>query len=498
MNKASWMDTPDKFVYRTTTGTLITPYKTNFSPELEKRYSIRKRGRNYLTPFTGFYLAKQHSFVCPPDIPVNKLVETYLPGYKAVTLYPNPSKSCYPFKIYLDSLREQQDEFIQEAKLCIEQGHKRIFCNMQTGYGKTISMICMMAYHHKKTVIITYVDNLIQQWYETIRGMTDFPEDRILKVKGSSTLEKMREDPFTYEDYDFFLISHELLSSYGKRYGYEYISEIFANLGIGVKVYDEAHHSIRSMITIDSYTNVEYTYYLTADYSQSNDSKMWKYRSIFKGVPILPSKNKGTRYVTCLSMIFNSHPPFQDYHKIQFGMENGFSIMEYTKYQIQHPHIYQCIDAILDKLFSSKKFDLDGRILIFTTLIEGVEKIYRHIRDTYGEIPGGIAMHYSDMNPEDKAYAKNEARVIVATYGSFGVGVDAPNIQCVISCDMISRIQANQAAGRVRPSSDPSRYALFVMLYDDAFDYCQHTRKKIVNYLKEGKGKSFINYYMEK
>lgn len=497
MPKASWMETNEKYVYRTSTGTLITPYKTNFSPELEHRYSIRKKGQKYSVPFTGFYLSSQHSFVCPPDIPVNTLVQTYLPGYQGVFLQPNQGRSSYPFTVHLDHLRPQQEQFLEEAKFYTSKGCRRIFCNMQTGYGKTISMICMMSYHHMKTVIITYVDNLMKQWIDSIKSVTDFPEERILQVKGSATLEKIRDDPFDYEGYDIFLISHELLSSYGKRYGYEKISQIFSDLGIGVKIYDEAHHSIRSMIAIDSYTNVEYTYYLTADYNQSNDSKMRKYRTIFKGVPILPSSNKGSRYVTCLSMIFDSHPPFSDYQKIQFGLESGFSILDYSKYQIRNPYIYRCIDQILDKLFRSDKFSEDGRILIFTTLIDGVKLIYDHILNKYGEISGGIAMHYSEMEPEDKEYAKNQARVIVATYGSFGVGVDSPNIQCVISCDMISRIQANQAAGRVRPSDDPSHYALFVMLYDDAFDYCRNTRKKIVNYLREGKGKEFINYFME-
>lgn len=496
MPRASWMDTTEKRVYRTTCGTLVTPYKSNYSPELESRYSISKRGKRYKVPFTGFYLSNEHSFVCPPDIPLKTLIDTYLPGYQGINLMPNSSRSCYPFHCYVEHMRPQQEQFISEAKDCIMRGHKRIFCNMQTGYGKTISTIFMLHFHQKKAVIITYIDKLMTQWIETIRGITDFPEERILYVKGSKELERIREDPFAYDQYDFFFISHELLSSYGKKYGYTKISEIFNKLGIGVKVYDEAHHSIRSMITIDSYTNVEYTYYLTADYSQSNDKKMWKFRSIFKGVPILPTENKGTRYVTCLSMIYNSHPPFDWYHMITEGRE-GFNNTAYMRYQYRTEIFYACIKDILDRLKNSKKFDADGRILIFTSLVEGVDLIYDYVIAEYGNSLGKVGKHTGNISDEEKEDTKKNARVIIATYASFGVGMDAKNIQCVISCDMISRIQANQAAGRVRPSEDPNHYALFVMLYDDGFEYCFSARKKIINYLKEGKGKTFINYQID-
>ena len=105
--------------------------------------------------------------------------------------------------------------------------------------------------------------------------------------------------------------------------------------------------------------------------------------------------------------------------------------------------------------------------------------------------------YYGDMEEETKEDTKQHGRIIVATYGTFSVGLDVPNIQCVISCDQISRIQANQAAGRVRPSNDPNHYALFVMLYDFGFDYCVSSRKRVIDYLRNGKALNFINYMMK-
>lgn len=494
MAKATWMDTPEKYIYRTSTGTLITPYKSYYSNALESRYSIKRRGTAYPVPFSGFYLSKEHVFVCPPDLS-EEMLKTLLPEYQFVQLPVNPAKDCYPFVMKDIELRPQQEEFLLETKECIYRGHRRIFCNMQTGYGKTIAVIHMIQFHQKKTVLITYMDRLMNQWDEVFNKMTDLPSDRILSAKGSKTLENMRENPFEYNSYDIFMISHELLSSYGKNYGYHKISELFQNLGIGVKVYDEAHHSIRSMIAIDAFTNVQYTYYLTADYNQSNDSKMLRYRNIFKGVPILPRVMKGEKYITCISMNYDSHPELMD--KLSVMSSDGFRNLNYMKYEFDRPYVYRCVKEMLDKLFGSDRFDIGGRIIIFTSFIENLLKLYTFLVETYGDRYGRIGKYYGEMEDEEKEYEKQHSRILVATYGSFGVGIDAENIQCVISCDMISRIQANQAAGRVRPSSDPNKYALFVSLYDDGFDYCKSARSRINKYLAEGKGRHFINYWIQ-
>lgn len=495
MPKASWMDIHERYVYRTTTGTMISPYKSNLSPDFEKRYSIRRKNAKFAVPYSGFYLTKEHVFVCPSDLSMDFLVGQYFPGYLPVMVPPTVAEACYPFQVNIDELRPQQVQFIEEAQMAIRNGHRRIFCNMQTGFGKTLAMIYMLQFHQKKTVMITYMDRLINQWSEVFEERTDLPKERILTVKGSEMLEKMRKNPFKYHSYDIFLISHETLTSYAKKYGYPGISDLFASLGIGVKIYDEAHHSIRSMVAIDAYTSVEYTYYLTADYNQSSNSKAYKYRNIFKNVPILPTSNKGVRYVTCMSIIYNSHPPLRAIKSTEKKI--GFSILDYMRYEYTQEIFYQSIEVILDKLRDSEKFQKDARILILTSYVDGLHQIYHRVKEKYEDSLGPVMEYYGDMEEEAKEDTKQHGRIIVATYGTFSVGLDVPNIQCVISCDQISRIQANQAAGRVRPSNDPNHYALFVMLYDFGFDYCVSSRKRVIDYLRNGKALNFINYMMK-
>lgn len=494
MPKASWMDSEEKFVYRTSTGTVITPYKTNFCPSLERRYSIKKYDRAFPLPYCGFYLAKDHVFVCPPDLPAQQIVSEYLPDYKAIDLIPNVGKATVPFHAGVDHLRLAQEIYIKEAKQAVANGHTRIFCNMQTGYGKTVAAVLMMHHHQLKTCIITYINRLFKQWVDTILGMTDISPDQIFQIKGSKSINKILEDPFRYNQYDVFLISHETLTSYGTTYGYSRISELFEALGIGVKIYDEAHHSIRSMICIDSFTNVPHTYYLSADFNQANDEKSRKFKMIFKGVPVLPSVGKGERYVTCLSMIYDSVP--QMHEILAINQQSGFNLRAFMRYQFKKNYVLDCVDSILDRLMDSNKFVSTSRILILTTFVEDVYRIYEHVKVRYGFNLGEVGLYHGTLPAEDKERTTQNARVIVATYSSFGVGLDIPNIQCVISCDPISRITANQAAGRVRPSEDPHKYALFVMLSDYGFSYCKHNHQKNIDYLKAGKGLHFINYWI--
>lgn len=493
MPKANWMNTSQKFIYRTVTGTVITPYKSGYCPSLERRYAIRKYDKPYPVPYCGFYLSKDHCFVCPPDLSPEVLQSQYLPDYKIVNIKPTVAMNMQPFHAGVDHLKLPQEVYLREAKEAVSIGYHRIFCNMQTGFGKTIAAILMMHHHSLKTCVITYMDRLFRQWGDTISSITDISPGQVYQIRGSKSIEKILADPFRFSQYDVFMVSHETLTSYGAKYGYSSISELFAVLGIGVKIYDEAHHSIKSMISIDSFTSVAYTYYLTADYNQSNDEKAKKYRMIFRNVPILPTSGKGARYVTCLSMIYDSVPGMHDLAAVHTS--NGFNLLNYMKYQFRKNYIYDCIDEVLDKLEDSRKFNSDGRILILTSYIEHVEALYKHICIRYADSLGKIGMYHGSMDPEDKEITKETCRVIIATYSSFGVGVDAPNIQCVISCDPTSRITANQAAGRVRPSDDPQKYALFVMIYDDGFGYCQATRKKIIDYIKQGKGLKFINVW---
>ena len=93
------------------------------------------------------------------------------------------------------------------------------------------------------------------------------------------------------------------------------------------------------------------------------------------------------------------------------------------------------------------------------------------------------------MSPEAKRDTKENAKIIVATYSSFSVGMDAKNIQFVLSLDQIDLITDNQSAGRARPI--PNRYAYYFICTDYGFGRSVKQEKKRIEYLKSTKASGF-------
>ena len=96
--------------------------------------------------------------------------------------------------------------------------------------------------------------------------------------------------------------------------------------------------------------------------------------------------------------------------------------------------------------------------------------------------------------------SKNNASIIVATYSSFGTGLDTENIKYVLSPNQCNKVMDNQAAGRARPLADGTN-ALYFIFIDNGFSYCKRKLRIRLNYLNETKSKTSTVYrlhYIEK
>ena len=104
-----------------------------------------------------------------------------------------------------------------------------------------------------------------------------------------------------------------------------------------------------------------------------------------------------------------------------------------------------------------------------------------------------VGRYYGDVSYGEKDRVKNDADIIVATYGSFSTGLDTHDIKYVISCDQCNKVQDNQAAGRARPLSDGTD-AIYFMLVDYGFSYCKTKLRTRLQYLQETKSKDELPY----
>lgn len=471
------MEKEKKRIVKTFTGLTIYPYKRGQCKSLENITSVSKypRGRE---PFNGYYV-KPKTFACRPFD--RGMLEEMLPSYEIIGSVRYKDHPIRPFVFHSNiELSDIQSSFCEQM---MGMSNNRIFCKLQTGYGKTFIMIYMISQILMRTIIICYSTTVLNQWKRSLENHTSFDPKRLMILSSSHTLRKIAIGEKDVSDIDIFLCTPTLIGSYASQYGWGSVSDLFEKLQIGIKVYDEAHRNLKAMTLIDAFTNVQRNFYLSAEYYQSNTAKSKLFFQSFYDAPIVEvSKDveKGMRYINAIVVNFNSNP--SELVEMQVIRENyGFSNFEYMKYQFANGKI---LDVLASLLLSIVDNNSDGKkILIATGMIEHVQIIYEFLKDRYPSYHP--AMLYSELSDEEKEYAKTKSDMIIATIGSFGPGVDIKNIRYVIAMDQFDFITDSQLSGRARP--DNGSKAFYMMLNDVGFDYCVKKIRKRVNYLAKTK-----------
>ncbi len=473
-----------KRIVRGFTGILIHPYARKQNTLLEALTSVPRYPQKGRVPYNGYYV-KPKTFATrlfSPDF-----IQELFPDYEVLPATRYTEDIIYPFEFNKDiHFTEIETSFVNQM---INLTDNRVFCNLQTGFGKTFIMIRMITIIQRKAIILCYSTTVLNQWAASLKNHTTCDMKRVMLIKGSSTLYDILMGKRDISSIDIFLCTPALIGSFADKYGWTSVSELFEKMHLGIKIYDEAHRNIKILTILDAYTNVKRNFYLSADYSQANQEKRKLFFQTFYDTPIIGVSKEieaSLRYINVMVVNFNSHP--DELEQLQVIRKNfGFSNIEYMKYEFEKSALLDTLKATLEVIIRQ---NADGRkILIATSMIEHVEKIYKNIlKDFKAYKP---AMFYSELPDEDKQYAKSEANIIIATIGSFGPGVDVKGIGYVIAMDQFDTITDNQLSGRARP--DNGKDAFYFMLNDAGFDYCNRKISRRVNYITKQKAKKVTN-----
>ena len=467
-----------KRIIRTYTGITIFPYKKGSNHSLEKMTSISRFPRKGRDAYTGYFV-KPKTFACRPMS--LEVLQNGFPKYEIISASPYREDWIRPFSFSDDiEFTPIQLSFIEQM---MRLTSNRVFCNLQTGFGKTFIMLYMISQIRKKTIVFCYSTTVLEQWMLSLKNHTNFIMSRSLLIQSSSSLCKIISGELNISEIDIFFCTPVLIGRYASQYGWSKVSELFEKMHIGTKVFDEAHRNIKMMTLIDSFTNVKRNYYLSADYSQSNPEKSKQYFQYFFDAPIIQvSKDVEfeMRYINALLVNFHSHPT--ELEKMQvLRPKYGFSNFEYMKYQFTKTFLIDTLDQVIHSIVQNN--GSGKKILIATSMIDHVVKIYNHLKNIYPTY--NPAPFYSELSDDEKEYAKKESSMIIATIGSFGPGVDVKGIQYVIALDQFDYITDNQLSGRARP--DHGKPAFYIILNDSGFEYCNEKIRRRLGYLSRNK-----------
>lgn len=334
--------------------------------------------------------------------------------------------------------------------------------NLNTGKGKTYCSIAMISFFKIKSIIITGSNTLLSQWKGEILKYTNLKDPDIMQISGSDSINMILQGKSNRaNNAKIYLCSHGTLHSFGNTYGWDNVYNLFEYLGIGIKIFDEAHTNFANMLMIDFFTNVFKTYYVTATPGRSN----WRENRIFQlsiknvpGIDLFDENNDPhTDYV---AIKWNSRPNPQQISRCRnkYGLDRN----RYINYVTQQPNFYSMMHIIMELIIKCK-----GRVLLYIGTNEGILRVYHWIGTNYPEFLGDIGI-FSSLVPKEQKMREKQKKLLLSTTKSAGLGehIEGLKMTIVVAEPFKSEIIARQTLGRTRDNG-----TIYIELVDMGFRY---------------------------
>lgn len=351
--------------------------------------------------------------------------------------------------------------------------------SLSTGKGKTFCSIATIAFFKIKSIIITSSNTLLHQWESEILKYTNLTKQDISYISGSDECNMIIKGSSKKRDSSIFLCTQGTLRSFGENYGWDQVYNLFETIGIGIKIYDEAHSNFDAMMMIDFFTNVYRTYMVTATPARSNYYENKIYQISLSQVPMIDlfdeTSDPHTHYV---AIKWNSKPTADVISKCR--NKYGLDRMKYIDYLTQKPEFYDMLRVImklvLDVIFN-KDLEKRGVVLMYIGTNNGILRVYHWIATNYPELIGDIGIFSSLVPKEDKLKEKKK-KLLLSTTSSAGKGehIDRLKLTIVLAEPFKSQVTARQTLGRTR-----DRDTVYIEMVDMGFKY---TRKFYYDKLK--------------
>lgn len=430
------------------TAVRISPYEIGDYPELERHLSIYDKATfSVINAFN--YDTDTKTLIMPRGFSISSLEKHYGKYSNTIRIYDNCDRSV--MKLNNPPRDEKQVEAInfllgKENYEDIKR-YSRLLLELDTGVGKTYCTIATICYMKTKSAIILNSTELINQWTEKILEYTNLSENEIFVVSGVKSIEKILAGKTN--KHKIYLVSHKTIGSYARANGWDSISEVFKKMGIGIKVFDEAHKELMNTIHIDMYTNTRRTVYLTATAERSSFNENKLYSNIYGPVPALSFKrSKEEAYVTSVILKYDSKPNLFDKSKMVSRM--GLNGNIYAKYEALgggREYFYRCLYTILNTIKNKEP----GKIAILALRKDVVWDIKHFIENNYPEYKDDIGIMTSDITKKEDKLEQKKKTLILTTSKSFGTGIDLPGLRYLIMAEPYSsKVTLRQVVGRLR------------------------------------------------
>lgn len=369
----------------------------------------------------------------------------------------------------------------------------RRITDLQTGRGKTYSTVRALEIIGKRAFIQVKA-SYIKTWIDSLYGEKrshDLKKEDIYVIKGTDSLLKLINEATYCRDHDeplpwkVIVASSTTISLFIKSYEREGEAlyglspmDLYDLLGIGVKVYDEAHKEYHALYRSDIYTHVRRTIILSATLKANDDphkQQLYEHtypkRRFFKGIQY-------DRYIKHIPLFYHNATSVKSEPKVKERGQDMYSHNAYEQW-ICHEKQRLCdyLDIINDWLlefYLNDQYITGERCLIFCHRVETCDIVVDYLASKYPQCKVG-AYHGSTDN-----WALDEADIIVSTYGSCGEAIDIVGLSCALNTRPMLKEDAQlQTMGRLRKNKlAPDKEPVYTIMYNTSVSkHMEYSRK---------------------
>lgn len=444
------------------TSIAITDYELGECPRLEsyfKLFNITTHSYYY----KGIYYLEEDKILLLPrgiDVPfIEKMFRKQAIYDDSYNEYDNIDKALLRI-MPRDNIQKESLRFLLgKGEYSYTNYHSQLSVNLNTGKGKTFISIGALIYMQIKTIIITTQLGWLKQWKERILQYSNIRADEIYIVSGHLGIEKVINNKIDVSKIKIFLVTHSTIANYANETSWFNITEFFKALKVGMKIYDEAHLAFDNIISIDLFTNVFRTIYLTATPGRSDIYENRVYKLYMKNIPFIDlfdeKEDIRTEY---LSIHYNSLPLATDISdcKNKYGLDRN----KYCSYATSNERFYMLFTLLLNKFI----FPCEGKVLIYIGTLEGIDKVYNWLLTNYPHLYNDIGIYTSNVKGNKREQL--EKKIILSTTKSCGAAVDIKGLKITIQLaePFKSHITTRQALGRTRDKN-----TLYIDVIDEGF-----------------------------
>jgi len=452
----------------------INNYEMGDAPRLEYLFSVWNP-----TYHQSFFKAIEYDeenkkLIIPRGFDINYLKNTFMcePYVDKVS---DPYVNTDPIGIKYLTKDDRQSEILKfilgKDNYYYTKSKSQLSCNSATGSGKTFVTVASICFTGARAVIITNSIEWLNQWKARILEYTPLHENKLYMISGSSSIHKLlNRDPLQYQ---IFLASHATIRSYGDKYGWYKVDELFKYMQIYMKVFDEAHLYFDNMSKIDYHSNTKKTLYLTATPARSSKDENQIYQMYFKNIPSISLFDENTDpHVTYWAIHFNSHPSPMDIRACK--NQYGFNRNKYTNYLVARPNFLKLAVVILDMIVN-----MNGKCIIYIGTNSGIADVYDYLISQLPFLENNMGIYTSAIKKELRNLNLHN-KIILSTTKSSGTASDIKHLKVVVNLaePFRSEVLTRQTLGR------PREEGLYIDLVDHGFFFTKRyyeTKKPILS-----------------